>query len=662
MHDGELKLSAVTEVSGRRAAVNAAASYGGHAVHLAVGLLLTAYVIRTLGKAEYSLWPLTTTCMALVALLPSGVGRGVGRFLAHALGRGDVDEVERITTSVFAALVATAGLYAVCVVVLSLFFERIFDIPPQAVGVGPWAMALVGLAGAVRIPFGVFEAGLIAGQCLVAHNAIRAVSFVARAGLTVLAFTVCTPSLIWVAAVFLVVQTASALATYAVARRRIPWLRLRWRSFGWGVLRSVSGFSAWALVFAIAGLLHWKTDNVVINKEWTGERPVAHRAAAYGVNRDTFLALRRVGIPVDSPIFHGHPNSRVTPTRNRVTDIEGVIEIPVTLLQRAREVRLANWPIRRRVATVKTDVDWASLTELRAFVAEAKAHGIRVMSLFEHFGDAGYLDIARDAAQWLLDNVCQGCEGYGWGHSFDWRSRMLMPRNTPTGIVSAICGEGFWRLYQCTGEARYLECCRRVCEGFLRDLNIDQVADGAICFSYSALDRFHVHNVNLWIAAFLVKLGLHLGIEEYVERGLAASRYALLEQRDDGSLPYWGTDQDDDGVQDHYHSGFEIRAFHSLWKLTQDRAYHRAATRLHAFYLEHFFGPEGQPWRAIRYLLGRMGVDVRGQRGLRLARSDKGHRAVAQADGVRADPGLSPMAPWRVPGSAPVRADRRRVP
>ena len=266
MPEHDHKLDAVTEISRRRAVVNAIASYGGHAVYLGVGLLLTAYVIRTLGTSEYALWPLIATCTALVALIPSSVGKGVGRFLAHALGRGDVKEVERITTSVFTALVVAAGVYTACVVLLSVFFERIFDIPPGTVGVGPWAMLLVGLAGAVRIPFGVFQAGLIAGQCFVAHNIIRAAFFVARAVLTVLAFTVCTPSLIWVAAIFLAVQTASAVTTYAVARRRVPWQRLRWRSFDWAVLRRVSNFSLWTLVFSVAGLLYWKTDNVVINK------------------------------------------------------------------------------------------------------------------------------------------------------------------------------------------------------------------------------------------------------------------------------------------------------------------------------------------------------------------------------------------------------------
>lgn len=217
--------------------------------------------------------------------------------------------------------------------------------------------------------------------------------------------------------------------------------------------------------------------------------------------------------------------------------------------------------------------------------------------MYTLFNDEGYLQLAEKTAQWLINHVSRGYKGAGWGLPIDWQSRIFIPQGTPCGIVGVICGEGFWRLYEATGESRYLEWCCKICEGFLRDLNIDRMAGDAVCFSFTPLDHFHVHNANLWIGSFLVKVGRHMGIEEYQEYGIRAAEYALLEQRRDGSLAYWGRDQDIDGARDHYHSGFEMRALHSIWTLTGENRFFEAVKRYFENYISDFFDEDGAPWR-----------------------------------------------------------------
>ena len=53
-------------------------------------------------------------------------------------------------------------------------------------------------------------------------------------------------------------------------------------------------------------------------KKWTGKYPIAHRAGAYGINKNTFVALKQAGIRVDSSNFYEHPNCKVIWTINRV--------------------------------------------------------------------------------------------------------------------------------------------------------------------------------------------------------------------------------------------------------------------------------------------------------------------------------------------------------
>jgi membrane protein EpsK len=259
-------LDGITEISERRTVTNAIAHYGQYAVAIVVGIFLQAFIIRALGRNEYAIWPLIFTCIGVMNLIPIGIGSGSERFLAHALGRKDVKEVEQITTSLFVALLVGAAIYTVAIIFLSVYFEKVFDIPEGAKGVGGWAMLLVGLSGAVALPFGVFQGGLRAAQRFVALNIIRIISLVSQLILVIGVFLLGFKSLIWVAGVNLLMMIGSSVATFIVARKAIPWQRIRWSSFNWETLKKVNSFSLLVLVTTVAGLLYWKTDNVIINK------------------------------------------------------------------------------------------------------------------------------------------------------------------------------------------------------------------------------------------------------------------------------------------------------------------------------------------------------------------------------------------------------------
>lgn len=220
--------------------------------------------------------------------------------------------------------------------------------------------------------------------------------------------------------------------------------------------------------------------------------------------------------------------------------------------------------------------------------------------MYEYFNKDEYLQLAKECASWLVDNVAKGYKGYGWGLPIDWQSRILIPMGTPCGTVGAICGEGFWRLYEVTGDDKHLDVCRKICEGFIHDLNIDHLDEHTLCFSYTPLDNFHVHNLNLMIAPFLVKVGKRLGQSSYQDLAKRAANYALKEQRDDGSLSYWGKDQSTCFQSDHYHSSFEIRALHSLWKLTGEDRYYSAVDRYYGYYRNNFLSEDGAPFRNPR--------------------------------------------------------------
>ena len=179
--------------------------------------------------------------------------------------------------------------------------------------------------------------------------------------------------------------------------------------------------------------------------------------------------------------------------------------------------------------------------------------------------------------------------GLCWGHPFGWQSRIFITKNTPSSIISAVGGDAFWRFYQLTGKSDYINNCESICEFFLNDLNIDELGEDKICFSKTPLDHFHIHNSNLFVADFLIKVGKELHNENYIRTAEKALNYTLSEQNEDGSICYWGRDQNDKCRIDHYHSGFEIRSLYEIWKSTEDADVYNALKAYYNFYKNELF-------------------------------------------------------------------------
>ena len=185
-------------------------------------------------------------------------------------------------------------------------------------------------------------------------------------------------------------------------------------------------------------------------------------------------------------------------------------------------------------------------------------------------------------------------EGIGWGYPFDWQSSKLIPANTPNGIVSTAVGEYFWTRYLVTGNTVFLQKCIQIAR-FLNQLPADEVTDGALCFSYVPHYQNYIHNLNLFVADFLIKTGQKSGNISWVERGNMAINYTLNDQHENGAFDYNGPPEAPKNGIDNYHTGFVLRMLKSCLHYTGREDVKEALEKGLKFYLNHFFTEEGIP-------------------------------------------------------------------
>jgi hypothetical protein len=174
---------------------------------------------------------------------------------------------------------------------------------------------------------------------------------------------------------------------------------------------------------------------------------------------------------------------------------------------------------------------------------------------------------------------------------------IFIPKGTPSAVVSTVVGDGIWELYGATGKEEYLDACKSICLFIIENLKMHDMGKKGICFSYTPIDNYHVHNSNLYCGEFLTRVGGKIGNEEWLSLGERIADYAISEQNQDGSIFYWGKIQNSNNPYhlDHYHSGFEIRCLFKLSQYLKSDNIKSAYQKYLNFYIDNLLLPDGTP-------------------------------------------------------------------
>jgi hypothetical protein len=221
----------------------------------------------------------------------------------------------------------------------------------------------------------------------------------------------------------------------------------------------------------------------------------------------------------------------------------------------------------------------------------AKATGLMASSYLDLYAlhkNESYYRKAKECLKWLKATKVIAGQGTGWGYPFDWQSKELIPANTPNGIVTTVVGEAFWTHFRIFGDKDSLDYCIQIGE-FLSSLPVDEISGEQICFSYTPLFINHVHNLNLFVAEFLLKVGIETGNEKWISLGNRAVNYTLANQMGNGSFDYNGPPEKPNNHFDNYHTGFVLRMLYSVWKLTSRQDAYDALQKCYSHYVADFF-------------------------------------------------------------------------
>jgi hypothetical protein len=220
---------------------------------------------------------------------------------------------------------------------------------------------------------------------------------------------------------------------------------------------------------------------------------------------------------------------------------------------------------------------------------------LALLDLYKTYPRDDYLGLIEQFVHRLKEESSLGYSGYCWGNNFDWQSRaFFLPKRTPTVVNTSFIGRAFLRAYEVLGRKECLEIARSACDFILEDLNRKE-DEKALCFSYSPLDKYFVHNATALASSLLVMTFEKTGEQRLVRMAKKSIEYVVAHQSVKGAWAYGEDAIAQKTGTDNFHTGFILESLKIYAESAHDDKYRENIQKGLAFYQENFFLRDGTP-------------------------------------------------------------------
>jgi len=212
--------------------------------------------------------------------------------------------------------------------------------------------------------------------------------------------------------------------------------------------------------------------------------------------------------------------------------------------------------------------------------------------MFQATGATQFMGKAIEMLSWLQRNKAPGYKHYSWGNHFDFSSRNgKLPKLEPILVWTSLIGQAFLDAYEVSGDKRYLDVSRSICEWILA-LPRERTSTG-ICLSYVRFKQSSIHNANMLGAAMLARTAKFTDEEALLKIAGDAMEYSCSRQLPDGAW-FYGEASENHWI-DNFHTGYNLDSLKCYAENSGDCQFNENLRKGFDYYTKTFFKADGMP-------------------------------------------------------------------
>ena len=202
---------------------------------------------------------------------------------------------------------------------------------------------------------------------------------------------------------------------------------------------------------------------------------------------------------------------------------------------------------------------------------------------------------AKSLADELLTQSVPGYRGFCWGYPFDWQNvNGLIPKGTPHITATPYCYEAFTRLFDVTGDHRYLEIARSIAAFVFEDFIDTPTGSHSAASSYTPHDKSKVVNASAYRAFLLFDAARRFQNDAFRAKAWKNLRFILESQQADGSWLY-AIDSPAEAFIDNFHTCFVLKNLYKINRELQSPDVREAIHRGYEWYRKALFDEQDNP-------------------------------------------------------------------
>ncbi|MCK4348101.1 MAG: flippase [Thermoplasmatales archaeon] len=265
MNEEQIQQSNILSTS-HKFAKNSIYNVMGFIVTFPILILLTPYMLKVLGNAQFGIWAIAGVVTSYAQLSDMGMTTAIVKFVAEHWAKKEVDRISKVVSTTFFSFAVVGGLVATGLLVARNFIViNLLRVPLEMQHEAVFVVSGIVIIFYFNLVFSVYNSVLQGLQRMDVTNAIMVVSKVSRAlGMwAFLAAGMGLKGLIWNGALFAILTISANLI---MVKNLIPGFKLRLRNFSWVEFRSIFAYSANILVARIIALGQLPINKIILSR------------------------------------------------------------------------------------------------------------------------------------------------------------------------------------------------------------------------------------------------------------------------------------------------------------------------------------------------------------------------------------------------------------
>lgn len=234
-----------------------------------IGLLLTPFIIRSLGSAEYGLYTMIGALIGYMSVLDFGLNNTVVRFVAKFKAENDKKGEENFLAHSFIMYTCISLLVTIVGSILYFNLENLYGetLTTNQIGKAKIMMLILIFNLAISLPGGAFR-GICSGyEEFILPKLVNIIRYIIRSFLVVAVLLYGGDSIglvILDTIMNLIIISINIYIVFSLLE-----VRIKMHSYDKNLFSSILGFSLWLFVFAIVQQLRWQFGQLIIGAFFT---------------------------------------------------------------------------------------------------------------------------------------------------------------------------------------------------------------------------------------------------------------------------------------------------------------------------------------------------------------------------------------------------------